>query len=84
MNAATSVAANTEEARGAYSRRDFALKNCIALKEIREARLWLRIIQACELAPKPEFESLLVEAGELVGILTATVRTARQPRNSQP
>ena len=82
MNAATSVAANAEEAKGAYSRREFAVKNCIALKEAREARLWLRIITTCQLAPLAETEPLLRESGELVGILTATVRTARQPRQT--
>ncbi len=81
MDAATSVAANVEEAKAAYSRREFAVKNCIALKEAREARLWLRIIKACDLAPATENEPLLQEAGELVGILTATVRTARQPQS---
>ena len=80
-DAATSAGSNLEEAKAAYSRREFAVKNCIALKEAREARLWLRIIKACDLAPATENEPLLQEAGELVGILTATVRTARQPQS---
>lgn len=47
----TSVAANYEEAKGAFSRREFAVKNAIVLKEARESRLWLRIVVACNLAP---------------------------------
>src|SRR5215831_2442470 len=49
--AGTSVAANYEEAKAAYSRREFAHKNCLVLKEARESRLWLRIIIKCHLTP---------------------------------
>lgn len=48
--AGTSVAANYEEAKSSYSRREFAAKNAIVLKEAREARLWLRLMLACDLA----------------------------------
>ena len=40
FDAAGSVGANREEAKGAYSRRDFAAKNGIVLKECREANFW--------------------------------------------
>src|SRR5436190_21630443 len=73
-DAGTSVAANYEEAKGAYSRREFAVKNCIVLKEARESRLWLRIILTCELASQNEAEPLYDEANELVGIFTSAVR----------
>ena len=36
-DAGTSIAADYEEATGAYSRRDFVFKNCIVLKEARES-----------------------------------------------
>ena len=77
LNAGTSVAANSEEAKSAYSRREFAVKNCIALKEARESAFWLRLIVACDLTVDPEARRLLKEAGELVGIFTGTVRSAR-------
>ena len=73
-DAGTSVAANYEEAKGAYSRREFAVKNCIVLKETRESRLWLRIILACELAPDRDARPLYDEANQLVGIFTVGVR----------
>src|SRR5215471_14354648 len=47
--AGTSIAANYEEAKASYSRREYAAKNAIVLKESREARLWLRIVLACGL-----------------------------------
>lgn len=79
-DAGTSVAANYEEAKGAYSRREFAAKNAIVLKEAREARLWLRLIVACELARETETRALYDEANELVGIFIASVRKLRTPQ----
>jgi four helix bundle protein len=69
-DAGTSVAANYEEAKGAYSRRDFAAKNSIVLKEARESTLWLRIILEEQLAPASDVRPLLEEANQLVAIFT--------------
>ena len=65
LDAATSVGANSEEAKSAYSRREFALKNSIALKEARESAFWLRLIISCEMTTDPETRRLLKEAGEI-------------------
>jgi four helix bundle protein len=75
--------ANTEEAKAAYSRREFASKNSIVLRECHEARYWLRIIAATGVAAKETVTPLLQEANELVGVFTATVRKARQPKESK-
>jgi four helix bundle protein len=72
--AATSVGSNLEEAKAAYSRRDFAAKNAISLKEIREALYWLRVIQRCQLAPAGKVDPLLAEASELTAMLTAGMK----------
>jgi four helix bundle protein len=74
---ACSVGANLEEARAAYSRRDFAAKNSLALKEIRESAYWLRMIQRCDLAPKELVQPLLAEAHELTAMLTAGMKRLR-------
>ena len=79
LDAGTSVGANAEEAKAAYSRREFALKNCYALKEARESVFWLRLIIATELTTDPETKKLLGEAGELVGIFNQTVKSTRRP-----
>jgi four helix bundle protein len=73
-DAGTSVAANYEEAKASYSRREFAAKNCIVLKEAREARLWLRLIRECKLAPDKEVQPLYDEANQLVAIFIVSVR----------
>jgi len=76
-NAATSAAANYQEAKAAYSRRDFAAKNSIVLKELRESLLWLRIIIECQLGELTEAEGLRQEANELVSIFTAGMKRLR-------
>jgi four helix bundle protein len=78
LDSATSVGANVEEARDAYSRREFAHKNSIALKEARESRFWLRILSRHH--SDAVLVELLGEANQLVGILTSTVRKARSPK----
>ena len=80
LDAGTSIGANTEEAKGAYTRGEFAFKNSIVLRECRETRFWLRIILATNLASPGRVQPLLQEANELVGIFTATVRRARVAR----
>jgi hypothetical protein len=52
-------------------------RNAIVLKEARKARLWLRIILACRLAPDADATPLFDEANALVGIFTVAVRTLR-------
>ena len=73
----TSIAANYEEAKAAYSRRDFTSKSSIVLKEARESRLWLRVIAAENLAPIDGVRPLLDEANQLVAIFTTSVKKLR-------
>ena len=77
LDAGTSIGANVEEAKAAYSKREFISKNSIALKEARETLFWLRLVAACALARGDDLEHLLDEANQIVAILTSTVRTAR-------
>ena len=66
-----------EEAKAAYTRREFACKNSLVLRERRETRYWLRIIVATGLAPTNAVAPMLQEANELVGIFTASARTLK-------
>src|SRR3954469_16974550 len=74
-DAGTSIAANYEEAKAAYSRREFTAKTSIVLKEARESRLWLRVIAANHLARAEDLDPLLKESNELVAIFTASMKT---------
>lgn len=78
FRSASSVAANYAEASVPESRKDFAHKINIALKELIESRMWLRIIIAGKYLPQDRMESLLDETNELIRILTASLTTARR------
>jgi len=75
--AATSAAAQYQEARAAYSRKEFAAKNSGALKELRESDLWLRVILAGRIGPRDTPAALQNESNQLVAIFTASMRRLR-------
>jgi hypothetical protein len=68
-----------EEARGAESPADFFHKVRIALKEVREARYWLKLTVRAGLVNAPDAIAPLIDgADQLVAILTASANTARR------
>jgi four helix bundle protein len=74
FDAAGSIGSNREEAKAAYSRKDFAAKNSISLRESREVRFWLRLAHAKQLGQADKRSRLLKEVDELVAIFTKTVK----------
>ena len=72
--AATSAAANHQEAKAAYSRRDFAAKNSIVLKELRESDLWLRVVLRCDLCQPATPRILQKESDQLIAIFTSGMK----------
>jgi four helix bundle protein len=80
LRCGTSPLANHGELQGAESRKDFIHKLGICLKEIREARRWLRLIHRVPLLPPAKVEPLLNETEALVKIFSASIRTAEKNR----
>ena len=78
LRAATSVGANIEEAKGGESRRDFAHKYGIALKEARETLYWLKLFREAGFVGSDRLEPLLDEADQLVAIPTTIVARSRR------
>jgi four helix bundle protein len=78
LRCGTSPLANHGELQGAESRRDFIHKLGICLKEIREARRWLRLVHRVSLLPPPKIDPLLVETEALIKIFSASIRTAEK------
>jgi four helix bundle protein len=74
FDAVSSIGANLEEAKAAYSPRDFASKNSISLKEAREGKYWLRLAEAKSLGNKERRRRLLKESDEWVAMLTTGVK----------
>lgn len=82
LRSGTSPAPNYGEAQSAESRADFIHKLKIALKELRETEIWLKIIIRSELITAPDqLTPLLTETDELISILFKSVETAN--RNQQ-
>ena len=78
-SAASSIGANLEEADAAQSRADFIAKCFISLKEARETRYWLRLIQGTFFdQANQELESFIQESTELIAIFVTIIRTARR------
>jgi four helix bundle protein len=80
LRCGTSPLANHGELQGAESRKDFIHKLGICLKEIREARRWLRLVHRVPLLAPPKVEPLLAETEALIKIFAASVRTAERNR----
>ena len=78
QRAGTSIGANLEEAVGGQTKPDFIAKVCIAQKEAREAKYWLRLLDARQLVPGENLKPDIQEADELIAILTAIVKRARE------
>ena len=78
VRACTSPAANYAEARESESRRDFAHKLKVCLKELRETRVWLELIDQLELLNGKEGHEALAEVDELISIFVASVSTSKR------
>lgn len=76
VRAGTSPAPNYGEARAAESRADFIHKLKIALKELRETRVWLKIIQRKPMLPVSRLGNIVAECDELISIFVASLKTA--------
>ncbi len=76
LRAGTSPAPNYAEARGAESNADFVHKLRIALKELNESCVWLRMVCRAELMKNELLGDLIDENQQLCRILNASVKTA--------
>ncbi len=80
----TASAPNYGEAQSAESRNDFIHKIKIVLKELRETKVWLKIIQIKSLLNSTrEIELLIAECDELISIFVTSVRTAEKNKRRQ-
>jgi len=78
IRSGTSIGANVEEAQGGQSRADFLSKISIACKEARETLYWLKLLEATEAVPDDRLKEIRTEANELVGILTAIIKSTKE------
>jgi len=73
-----SMATNTAESDGTNTRKDFAAKFQIALKESRECFQLLRMLAAISPSRRDEVASLLQKCDEIIAILVKSLKTAKR------
>jgi len=79
----TSPLANYAEAQGGESRADFLHKLRVVLKELRETRVWLLLVQRKGLVDgAASLQATIDESNELISILFASVRTAERRKDT--
>ena len=78
LRSGTSVGANVREATRAHSKADFIAKMQIALKEAGETEYWIELLQETEYITEKAGESLLADCRELLKMISAIIRTAKE------
>ena len=83
VRSGTSPYANHGEAQAAESSKNFIHKMRICLKELRESKRWLKLIQQVPLVKSPDsVDNLLQETEELIKIFVTSIRTAEKNRKN--
>ncbi len=78
LRAGTSIGALIREAEFAESRKDFAHKLYIGLKEANESMYWLELLYATEYIDKNMFESMHKDSTEILKMLVSSVKTVKR------
>ena len=80
VRSGTAPAPNYGEACGAESKNDFIHKLGIVFKELRESRVWLRLIIKAKLLPNARIADLHNECEQLCNIIAKSLITAKSNR----
>ena len=83
LRSALSVGANYRAACRGRSKADFISKVGITIEEADESQHWLEMLGDAGLASQEKLKPLSKEADELIAILTASAKTARENLNRQ-
>lgn len=78
VRSGTSIGANIAEAQFASSKKDFAAKLFIALKEARETHYWINLLQKSNYIKINDSYQLLQQVTELIKILIASIKTTQK------
>lgn len=78
LNSGTSIGANTEEAIGGSSKKDFINKLQIAYREARETKYWLRLLHDSEMLENKLANSFIKDCDEILKILTSIINSSKR------
>ena len=84
LRSSLSVGANYRPACRGRSKADFISKIGITIEEADESQHWLEMLAEAGLASQEKLKPLSKEADELIAILTASAKTARDNLNRRP
>jgi four helix bundle protein len=77
LRSGTSIGANTEEAIGGQSDKDFYAKLNIVYKEARETSFWLRLLKDTNYFEESHADSLLLDCDEILKIVGSNIKTMK-------
>lgn len=77
LECGTSIGANTAEANGDISKKDFSAKISIAYKEALETKYWLSLLTDTKYFSIKEFESLFADVDEIAKMLFSIIKISR-------
>lgn len=82
MRSGTSIGANIEEAQAAESKNDFVHKYNIALKEARETKYWLLLLQRINKKFENDAVNLIKECDEIAKIIAQIIINIKRNMDS--
>ena len=82
LRCGTSIGANTEEAIGGQSEKDFYAKLHIVYKESRETHYWIRLMKDTHYFDESQANSLLTDCEEILKITGSIIKTLKNKQNS--
>ena len=82
LRSGTSVGAMVREAEHAESKADFKHKMAIAQKEINETIYWIELLKETNYLSNEQFESINVDAVEIIKLLTSIIKSAKANINN--
>lgn len=77
LRSGTAIGALLKEAEHAQSKPDFLNKVNIALKEANEVLYWLMLLKDTDYISQKEFDSIAIDAEELIKMLVSIVKTTK-------
>ena len=75
LRSGTSIGANSEEAVGSISKKDFRAKFFISYKEARETHYWLRLLRDSDYIDDQTANDMIKDVEEIMKILGAILKT---------
>lgn len=78
LRSGTSIGAMVSESEHSESKSDFIHKLAIAQKETNETLYWLKLLHKTDYISQNAYESINEDALELMKIITASIKTAKQ------